>query len=58
MAKQAGINPSSVKPIAQNLMDNMRNLNEISKNIGGSSNSSKTIIKTVEQKLMLLNKVI
>ncbi|MEH6444590.1 MAG: hypothetical protein V7784_11910 [Oceanospirillaceae bacterium] len=58
MAKQAGINPNNIKPIAQNLMDNMLNLSEILKNIGVSSNSSKTIIKTVEEKLILLNKVI
>ena len=58
MAKQAGIKQSDIKAIAQNLMDNMQNFNQILKNTGVSSSSSKTIIKTVEQKLMLLNKVI
>lgn len=58
MAKQAGISPSSIKPMAQNLMDNMHNLNELLKSSGVSSHSCKIIIKTVEQKLMLLNKVI
>ena len=58
MAKQAGIKPNNIRPIAQNLMDNMQNFHEILKNTGVSSSSSKTIIKTVEQKLMLLNKII
>lgn len=58
MAKQAGINPNSIKPIAQNLMDNMLDLNELLKNVGVSAQSSKALIKTVEQKIMLLNKVI
>ena len=56
MSKQAGINPKEIKEIAQQLMDNMLNINELLNNLGVSSNSSKTIIKTVEQKLIFLNK--
>jgi len=55
MSRQAGINPKEIKPIAHKLMDNMLNINELLKNIGVSSASSKTIIKTVEQKLIFLN---
>jgi len=56
MSRQAGINPKEIKPMAQKLMDNMSNINELLKNSGVSSSSSKTISKTVEQKLILLHK--
>lgn len=58
MSRQAGINPKEIKRIAQKLIDNMLNINELLKNSGVSSSSSKTISKTVEQKLMLLDKQI
>ena len=56
MCRQAGINPKEIKPIAEKLMDNMLSIKELLKNVGVSSNSAKTIIKTVEQKLIFLNK--
>ncbi|TWX50229.1 type II toxin-antitoxin system HipA family toxin [Colwellia hornerae] len=58
MSRQAGINPKEIKPMAQKLMDNMSNINELLNNSGVSSSSSKTISKTVEQKLMFLDKQI
>ncbi|NQY35106.1 MAG: type II toxin-antitoxin system HipA family toxin [Alteromonadaceae bacterium] len=56
MARQAGINPKEIKPIAQKLMDNMLNISELLKNVGVSSSSTKNVIKAVEQKLIFLNK--
>ena len=56
MSRQAGINPKEIKKVAQKLMDNMSNINELLKNSGVSSRSYETISKTVKQKLMLLNK--
>lgn len=56
MSKQAGINPKEIKPIAQNLMDNISNMSEILLNSGVSKSSSKLILKTMKQKVVFLNK--
>lgn len=58
MAKQAGISPNKIKPMAQNLMDNLLNLNTLLKNAGVSAHHCRAITKTVEQHSIHLNKVI
>lgn len=56
MARQAGINPKEIKPIAQKLMDNILNINELLKNFGVSRTSSQLILKTMKEKAEFLNK--
>ena len=55
MARQAGINPKEIKPIAQKLMDNILNIKELLNNFGVSKSSSNIILKTMKEKVMLLN---